>query len=199
MEKRGFDVMTAAAALALLAPILACVWLLVRLTLGPPAIFSQQRAGLHGLGFTIFKFRTMTTRRNRSGALLPDADRLTRLGGILRSTSLDELPELWNVVRGDMSLVGPRPLPMPYLQRYTREQSRRHDVRPGITGWAQVSGRNALTWDEKFRRDVWYVENQSFSLDMKILLMTVWKLVTRDGISQPGHVTASEFLGSSDL
>jgi sugar transferase EpsL len=170
----------------------------VRLAIGAPAIFQQERPGLHGRSFTIFKFRTMTELRNSSAALLADEDRLTRLGGFLRATSLDELPELWNVLKGDMSLVGPRPLLMQYLGRYTREQTRRHDVRPGITGWAQVNGRNALTWDQKFHLDLWYVDHRSFSLDLKILMMTIWKLASRDGISEPGHVTATEFLGSSE-
>ena len=196
--KRSFDAVAAAAGLIVLAPVLACLWVIVRVAIGSPALLRQERAGLYGRRFTMVKFRTMTDERDRSGELLPDADRLTVLGRLLRGTSLDELPELWNVLKGDMSLVGPRPLLTQYLGRYTREQMRRHDVRPGITGWAQVNGRNTLTWEEKFALDVWYVDHCSFVLDGKILAMTISTLTRRDGISQPGHATATEFLGSPE-
>jgi len=158
-------------------------------------LFRQQRPGLHGQPFTLYKFRTMTDARDAQGNLLPDAQRLMPLGRFLRSTSLDELPELFNVFKGDMSLVGPRPLLMRYLDRYTPEQMRRHEVKPGITGWAQVNGRNAVTWEQKFALDVWYVSNVSLWLDMKIIALTVWKVFKREGISQPGHATAQEFTG----
>jgi len=168
--------------------------LLVRATLGSPVLFRQSRPGKHGKTFTILKFRTMRI----GGIGDDDAGRLTRIGRRLRSLSLDELPELWNVFRGDMSLVGPRPLLMQYLDRYTPEQARRHEVKPGITGLAQVSGRNGLSWEEKFRLDVWYVDHCSFALDMKILAKTVWKLIVREGINQPGHATAAEFMGTPE-
>lgn len=171
--------------------------LLVRFKLGAPVLFRQQRPGLHGRPFTLYKFRTMTDARDAEGALLPDAERLTSFGHFLRSTSLDELPELFNVLKGEMSLVGPRPLLMEYLPRYTPEQQRRHEVRPGLTGWAQVNGRNALSWEEKFALDVWYVEHCSFWLDLKILVLTTGKIINREGISQPGHATMEEFRGSS--
>lgn len=160
-------------------------------------LFRQMRPGLHGEPFTLYKFRTMTDARDADGNLLPDAQRLTRFGRFLRSTSLDELPELWNVLKGDMSLVGPRPLLMQYLERYTPEQKRRHEVRPGITGWAQVNGRNAITWEEKFALDVWYVDNQSLWLDLRILMLTVWKVLRREAISQAGNATMTEFMGTS--
>lgn len=169
----------------------------VLLTIGPPILFRQQRAGLHGRPFTLLKFRTMTDARDERGNLLPDAQRLTRLGRFLRSTSLDELPTLVNVLRGAMSLVGPRPLVMAYLGRYAPEQARRHEVKPGITGWAQVNGRNALTWEEKFALDVWYVDHWSLWLDLKIIALTVWKVLKREGINQPGQATMEEFMGSS--
>jgi len=194
--KRALDVLLAGTLLVLLAPLMALLALLVRLTLGTPVFFRQQRPGLHGKPFTLYKFRTMTDARDAQGNLLPDADRLTAFGQFLRSTSLDELPELWNVFKGDMSLVGPRPLLMRYLDRYTPEQMRRHEVRPGITGWAQVNGRNALTWEEKFQMDVWYVDHLSLSLDIKILVMTLWKILKREGISQPGQATVEEFRGT---
>lgn len=170
--------------------------LTVRLKLGTPIFFRQARPGLYGKPFTLLKFRTMTDARDAQGKLLPDAERLTAFGRFLRRTSLDELPELINVLRGEMSLVGPRPLLMAYLERYTPEQMRRHDVRPGITGWAQVNGRNALRWEEKFALDVWYLDHQSLWLDLKIILLTLWKILQREGISQPGQVTMEEFLGS---
>ena len=163
--------------------------------MGSPVLFKQQRPGLHGKPFMMSKFRTMTDARDGDGNLLPDADRLTRLGRFLRSTSLDELPELFNVLKGDMSLVGPRPLLMRYLDRYTPEQARRHEVRPGITGWAQINGRNALSWEDKFTLDVWYVDHCSLLLDMRIILQTIWKVLRREGISQEGEATMSEFMG----
>jgi lipopolysaccharide/colanic/teichoic acid biosynthesis glycosyltransferase len=158
-------------------------------------LFRQQRPGLRGQPFILLKFRTMTEARDGQGRLLPDAERLTPFGRFLRSTSLDELPELLNVLKGDMSLVGPRPLLMQYLERYTPEQMRRHDVRPGITGWAQVNGRNAITWEHKFALDVWYVEHLSYWLDLKIVALTIWRILTRDSINEPGQATAREFLG----
>jgi lipopolysaccharide/colanic/teichoic acid biosynthesis glycosyltransferase len=168
----------------------------VRLKLGTPVFFRQQRPGLHGKPFRMVKFRTMTDARDAQGNLLPDAERLTRFGKFLRSSGLDELPELWNVVKGDMSLVGPRPLLMQYLDRYTPEQARRHEVRPGVTGWAQVNGRNAISWEQKFAYDLWYVDNLSFWLDLKILWLTVRKIIVREGISQAGQATMEEFMGN---
>ena len=182
--KRLFDFLAALVLLVLLAPLMLILALLVRIFLGSPVIFSQQRPGLKGKPFTLYKFRTMTDARDEKGQLLPDAERLTRFGRFLRASSLDELPELWNILRGDMSFVGPRPLLMEYLPLYTPEQMRRHEVRPGLTGWAQVNGRNALSWEEKFRHDVWYVDNRNFLLDLKILLMTLASVVSRDGISR---------------
>jgi sugar transferase EpsL len=170
--------------------------ILIRIYHGSPVIFAQKRPGFKGTPFYIYKFRTMTDARDKNGNLLPDAQRLTRLGRFLRSSSLDEIPELFNVLRGEMSLVGPRPLLMQYLERYSPEQARRHDALPGVTGWAQINGRNALTWDDKFKLDVWYVDNWSFWLDLKILFLTVWKVFKREGISQPGHATAEEFMGN---
>jgi len=195
--KRVFDLCITIASLAALSLPLVLAGVAVWLTMGPPILFRQQRPGLHGTPFTLLKFRTMTDARDPDGNLLPDAERLAPLGRFLRSTSLDELPELINVLRGEMSLVGPRPLLMEYLDRYTPEQMRRHEVKPGITGWAQVNGRNALTWEDKFALDLWYVEHQSLALDLKILAMTVWKVLKREGISQPGEATASEFMGSA--
>jgi lipopolysaccharide/colanic/teichoic acid biosynthesis glycosyltransferase len=184
-------------ALLLLSPVLAVLAVLVRLKLGSPVLFRQQRSGLHGKPFTLVKFRSMTDRRDGQGNLLPDAERLTRFGRFLRASSLDELPELWNVLKGEMSLVGPRPLLMQYLPLYTPEQARRHEVRPGITGWAQVNGRNALSWEEKFALDVWYVDNQTLWLDLKIIFLTLLKIVKRDGINQPGAATMNPFGGNS--
>lgn len=197
--KRLFDLALTVPGLAALSPVFLVVSVLVRIYHGAPVLFRQQRPGYHGRPFYICKFRTMSNARDASGALLPDEQRLTRLGRFLRSTSLDELPELFNVLRGEMSLVGPRPLLMQYLERYSSEQARRHDVLPGITGWAQVNGRNALTWEDKFRLDVWYVDHWSLGLDVHILLMTLVKVLKREGISQPGHATAEEFLGSKEL
>lgn len=194
--KRLFDLVVASLALLFLAvPLLALAWL-IRRKLGSPVLFRQVRPGLHGKPFTMVKFRTMTDERGPDGALLPDAQRLTPFGRFLRSSSLDELPELWNVLRGEMSLVGPRPLLMEYLPLYTPEQARRHEARPGITGWAQVNGRNAISWKDKFALDVGYVDNQSFWLDIKILWMTVRKVLVRDGISAAGEATMSKFTGS---
>ena len=194
--KRAFDVAGALLLLACLTPVLLAAIVAVRLRLGAPVFWCQRRPGLGGQPFTLIKFRTMTSERDGSGALLPDAARMTALGWWLRNSSVDELPELLNVLRGDMSLVGPRPLLMQYLERYTPEQARRHEVLPGITGLAQVRGRNALTWEQKFELDVWYVVHRSFALDLRILAQTVWRVVARRDISQPGHVTAREFMGS---
>jgi lipopolysaccharide/colanic/teichoic acid biosynthesis glycosyltransferase len=194
--KRCLDVVGACVALVITCPVLLVAAIAVRVSLGGPIIFRQTRPGLYGTPFPLYKLRTMRDARGQSGELLPDAQRLTRLGGFLRSASLDELPELWNVLRGDMSLVGPRPLLMEYLALYSVEQARRHGVRPGITGWAQVNGRNALSWDEKFALDLYYVEHQSFLLDMKILLRTLTQVLRRDGISQRGHVTMEKFRGN---
>ena len=193
MVKQLFDTICSVILLVILGALLAFLALLVRINLGTPVLFRQERPGLYGKPFSLYKFRTMTNARGSNGDLLPDAERLTRFGLFLRRTSLDELPELFNVLKGDMSLVGPRPLLMQYLARYSPEQARRHEVKPGITGWAQVNGRNAITWEEKFNLDVWYVDNQSFWLDLKILGMTVWKLLKREGISQPGCATMEEF------
>jgi lipopolysaccharide/colanic/teichoic acid biosynthesis glycosyltransferase len=194
--KRFFDLFVATVASIVLGlPILFLMWE-VRRKLGSPVFFRQTRPGLQGRPFNMVKFRTMIDARDPSGQLLPDADRLTAFGRFLRASSLDELPELWNVLKGDMSLVGPRPLLMEYLPLFSSEQSRRHEVRPGITGWAQVNGRNALTWEEKFQLDVWYVDNQSFWLDLKILFLTVKTVLTREGIGARGEVTMPRFTGS---
>ena len=171
--------------------------LLVRLIHGSPILFKHKRPGYKGKPFTLYKFRTITNETDSEGALLPDEKRLTWFGKLLRSTSLDELPELINILRGEMSIIGPRPLLMQYLERYSKEQSRRHEVLPGITGWAQVNGRNNLSWQTKFELDVWYVDNWSFSLDLKILLLTIWKVIKREGINEPGNATAREFLGDN--
>ncbi len=194
--KRFFDLLIAVIVLFLASPLLLVLAILVLLTHGRPVLFRQQRPGYKGRPFYICKFRTMAERFSPDGNLLPDAERITRLGRFLRSSSLDELPELINVLRGEMSLVGPRPLLMQYLGRYSAEQMRRHDVPPGITGWAQVNGRNAITWEEKFKLDLWYVDNWSFWLDIRILFMTLWKALKREGISQPGHATMEEFMGN---
>lgn len=194
--KRLFDLTLILCSLPFCLPILLLLALLVRVNLGAPVLFKQTRPGRHGKPFTIYKFRTMTNARDAAGQLLPDADRLNRYGRFLRSTSLDELPELINVLKGEMSLVGPRPLLMEYLPLYSPEQARRHEVRPGITGWAQVNGRNAISWEEKFRLDVWYVDNQSLWLDIKILWMTFAKVFKREGISQEGQATMEKFTGS---
>jgi sugar transferase EpsL len=191
--KRIFDLALAVPALIAFSPILVIVAFLVRMKLGAPVLFKQTRPGLHEKPFDIFKFRTMIGARDKNGKLLPDARRLTSLGAFLRKASIDELPELFNVLKGDMSLVGPRPLLMQYLARYTPEQARRHEVKPGITGWAQVNGRNAITWEEKFKLDVWYVDNRSLWLDIKIIYMTIWKIFKREGINQKGQATMEEF------
>lgn len=196
--KRSFDVAVSGAVLILFSPLFALLALLIRLRLGSPIFFRQMRPGLLGKPFLMVKFRTMTDARNAEGQLLPDGERLTPFGRFLRSTSLDELPELWNVLRGDMSLVGPRPLLLAYLDRYSPEQARRHEVRPGITGLAQVNGRNALTWAEKFRLDVVYVDTWTFGLDLRILAKTVVAVLRREGIAAPGQSTVEEFRGNGE-
>ncbi len=193
--KRLIDISGAAVGLVVLWPVMAAVAALVRLRLGWPVLFRQVRAGYRGKPFTLLKFRTMREACGPDGKPLRDAERLTRLGRLVRRMSLDELPQLFNVIRGEMSLIGPRPLPVRYLDRYTPEQARRHDVKPGLTGWAQVNGRNALSWEDKFELDIWYVDHYSLRLDAQILLRTVWKVVRRDGISHAGDVTMPEFLG----
>ena len=194
--KRAFDILISSILLFLLLFPLLVLVVMIRIKLGSPILFSQVRPGLNGVPFTLLKFRTMTDAVNASGILLTDEDRLTPFGQLLRRTSLDELPELWNVLKGDMSLVGPRPLLMEYLPLYTQEQNRRHEVRPGITGWAQVNGRNLLNWDERFKLDVWYVDQHSFLLDIKILILTIQKVIKREGISANGEATMSKFKGS---
>lgn len=196
--KRLVDIAGAALGLAFLSPVLAATAVAVRLRLGAPVLFRQVRPGLDGRPFVVYKFRTMREGTGPDGRSLPDGERLTRLGSFLRSTSIDELPELVNVLRGEMSLVGPRPLLMEYLPLYTPEQARRHSVRPGITGWAQVNGRNAPSWEERLAMDVWYVENRSLGLDFRILVLTLPRVLARRGITQPGHVTVSRFRGSAD-
>lgn len=193
--KRFFDFSISLILTFVFMPLLVAIAALVRSKLGSPVLFRQTRPGLNGTPFLMYKFRTLTDERDDKGTLLSDAHRMTWFGALLRKLSLDELPELINVLNGDMSLVGPRPLLMRYLNRYTTEQARRHDVKPGITGWAQINGRNSISWPEKFKLDVWYVDNQSFRLDMKILILTISKVYRRDGISQEGQVTAEEFMG----
>jgi sugar transferase EpsL len=194
--KRALDLAVGGGALVVLAPALAVTAIAVRRTMGAPVLFRQERPGLRGAPFTVLKFRSMRDAHDERGRPLPDSERLTSVGHFLRATSLDELPQLWNVVRGELSLIGPRPLLMQYLPRYSPEQARRHDMKPGITGWAQVNGRNAISWDEKFALDVWYVDHWSLWLDLKILALTALKVVKRDGIAQQGHVTMPEFMGS---
>ena len=194
--KRVFDMVLALFGLIVLAPVFIVVAVLIRVKLGGPVFFTQTRPGLNGKPFKMIKFRTMRDGVDQNGNTLPDADRMTDFGRVLRSTSLDELPELLNVLKGDMSLVGPRPLLMQYLPLYSSEQNRRHAVRPGITGWAQINGRNALSWDEKFKLDTWYVDNQSLLLDIKILFLTVKKVLVREGISQDNNVTMEAFTGT---
>jgi lipopolysaccharide/colanic/teichoic acid biosynthesis glycosyltransferase len=196
MLKRGMDIVVAALALILLAPLLLLLAVLVRLQLGSPVLFRQVRPGRAARPFILCKFRTMRDAHDAAGRALPDAQRLTGFGRFMRRTSLDELPELWNVLTGDMSLVGPRPLLMDYLELYSPEQARRHEVRPGITGWAQVNGRNALTWEEKFRLDVWYVDNRSLMLDLKILCLTALRVLTAHGVNQAGQATVERFTGT---
>jgi sugar transferase EpsL len=195
--KRVFDIVVSALVLTLGAPFLAIIALLVRVKLGSPVLFVQTRPGLRAKPFRMRKFRSMTDARDANGALLDDAQRLPPFGQMLRSTSLDELPELWNVLVGDMSLVGPRPLLMEYLPLYSPEQARRHDVKPGLTGWAQVNGRNALSWDERFKLDVWYVDHRSFLLDLKILFLSVAKILKREGIAHGEAATMPKFVGSA--
>lgn len=195
--KRSIDLIFSFLALAILSPFMLVLAVSVRLKIGPQVFFTQMRPGRRGQPFQMLKFRTMTNERSFDGQLLPDAVRLPPFGQFLRSTSLDELPELWNVLKGEMSLVGPRPLLMEYLPLYSSEQARRHEVRPGITGWAQVNGRNAITWEEKFKLDVWYVDHQSLWLDIKILWLTVKKVLVRDGIGFEGEATMSRFTGSN--
>lgn len=198
MIKRFFDLIIALSALLIISPILVCVGVLIFFQQGTPIIFTQDRPGLNGKVFKMMKFRSMLDGKDKQGNLLPDDERMTKFGVFLRSTSLDELPGLFNVLKGDMSLVGPRPLLVQYLPLYSAEQARRHNVRPGITGWAQVNGRNAISWEQKFDLDVWYVDNQSFLLDIKILLLTVKKVFVREGISADGHVTIEPFKGSNN-
>ncbi len=197
MLKRLFDLLLASFVCLFFAPIIVVLVLLVRFKLGSPALFKQQRPGLFGKPFNIYKFRTMNNHKNTKGEPLPDAERLTSFGKWLRSTSLDELPSLGNVLKGEMSLVGPRPLLMEYLPLYNAEQARRHEVKQGITGWAQVNGRNAISWDEKFKLDVWYVDNQSLYLDVKIILLTIKKVLRRDGVNAKGEATMSKFTGNT--
>ncbi|MGD0596394.1 MAG: sugar transferase [Sedimentisphaerales bacterium] len=194
--KRLFDIITSAAGLIVISPLLMVLVVLVRLKLGSPILFCQQRPGLGGKTFIIYKFRTMTDQCDASGNLLPDSQRLPAFGRFLRSTSFDELPELLNVLKGDMSIVGPRPLMMKYLGRYSPEQARRHEVKPGITGWAQINGRNAISWEDKFKLDVWYVDHWTLWLDMKIILKSIWMVITREGITQQGRATMDEFMGT---
>lgn len=197
MAKRIFDFVFALIGLLVLSPLMLVVAWQIRKKLGSPVLFKQERPGIHGKPFYMIKFRTMRNAYDANGSPLSDSERMTSFGRFLRSTSLDELPELWNVLKGDMSLVGPRPLLMEYLPLYSAYQYRRHEVRPGVTGWAQINGRNELSWPEKFKLDVWYVENRSFWLDLKILLLTVKKVFKRDGISAAGEVTMSKFKGDS--
>jgi len=194
--KRVTDILLAGSALLISAPLMATIALAIRWSMGRPILFRQMRPGYSGEPFKLLKFRTMNAARDARGCLLPDAARLTPIGRRLRRLSLDELPQFWNVFRGDMSLVGPRPLLMQYVDRYTPEQARRHDKKPGITGWAQVHGRNGLTWPEKFSLDLWYVDNWSLWLDIRIIVRTLWQVLKRDGISQPGHATMAEFSAS---
>lgn len=196
MLKRSIDLLVAVAGLAVFGPLMLLLWVLIRIKLGNPAFFVQTRPGLHGRPFDMVKFRTMTDERGPDGQLKPDAERLTPFGRFLRSSSLDELPELWNILKGDMSVVGPRPLLMQYLPLYNDRQRRRHEVKPGITGWAQINGRNAITWEEKFELDVWYVEHQSFWLDFRIFWLTFLRVAQRSGISGAGEATMAAFQGT---
>lgn len=196
--KRIFDLIFAISIFIMLLPVVVVVSVFIRLKLGSPIFFTQERPGLGGEPFKMVKFRTMLNSKDKQGNLLSDAERMTKFGAFLRSTSLDETPGLYNVVKGDMSLVGPRPLLVDYMPLYNREQARRHEVRPGITGWAQVNGRNSLSWEEKFKLDVWYVDNRSFWLDIKILFLTVKKVFIKEGISAEGHVTIEPFKGNNE-
>lgn len=195
ITKRLFDLILVIAGIIILSPIIITIGLLVYFIIGYPVLFRQTRPGIKGNRFVIYKFRTMTDDRDENDELLPDYDRLTGFGKFLRSTSLDELPELFNVLKDDMSIVGPRPLLVKYMDRYTQEQARRHEIKPGITGWAQVNGRNTLSWEEKFKLDVWYVDNKSLPLDLKIIILTIWKILKREGINQEGQATMEEFKG----
>jgi lipopolysaccharide/colanic/teichoic acid biosynthesis glycosyltransferase len=195
--KRLLDVSLASISLLIFLPLLLLLAATIRIVLGRPVLFTQQRPGIHGRPFQLVKFRTMSDEKDNQGRLLPDSKRLTKFGKLIRASSLDELPELWNVLRGEMSLVGPRPLLMEYMALYTPEQRRRHEVRPGITGWAQVNGRNSLSWEERFALDVWYVDNRSLRLDLRIMLLTVRKVIAREGISAAGEATMSKFRGSA--
>ena len=196
--KRLFDMVTSFCALLLFSPIIALVAWKIRKNLGSPVLFRQTRPGLNGRPFDMVKFRTMKDAMDAQGNILPDTERMAPFGNKLRSSSLDEVPELWNVLKGDMSLVGPRPLLMQYLPHYNKEQARRHEVRPGVTGWAQINGRNAISWEDKFKLDVWYVDNRTFWLDFKILILTVKKVLIKDGISASDHVTMPEFDGGNN-
>ena len=195
LVKSILDRLVAASALLVLSPILLIIAIAIYIRMGSPSLFTQPRPGKDGCIFTFYKFRTMTNDRDPNGNLLPDEQRLTALGQFLRKTSLDELPQLWNILKGDMSFVGPRPLLVAYLNRYSPEQARRHEIKPGITGWAQINGRNAISWEEKFQLDVWYADHWSLGLDFKILLLTVWKVLKQEGISQEGYVAMEEFKG----
>lgn len=195
MIKRLFDIMASITGLLLLAPIIALVAIQIRRKLGSPIFFRQLRPGVSGKPFEMIKFRTMNDAVDGNGNLLPDSERVPPFGAFLRSTSLDELPELWNVLKGDMSIVGPRPLLMEYLPLYSVEQHRRHEVRPGVTGWAQINGRNTISWEDKFKMDVWYIENISFWLDLKIIILTLYRVIRRDGITASDHVSMPKFLG----
>lgn len=199
MLKRSFDILVSLTILVVLSPFLIIIALGIYRSLGAPVLFKQYRPGLNGVGFEMIKFRTMKDAFDDHGEPLPDAERLTPFGNWLRSSSLDELPELWNVLKGDMSLVGPRPLLMEYLPLYSEQQRRRHDIRPGLTGWAQVNGRNAISWEEKFEFDIWYVDNKSMLLDINILLMTIKKVLVREGISAEGEATMTRFTGSVEI
>jgi lipopolysaccharide/colanic/teichoic acid biosynthesis glycosyltransferase len=196
--KRIIDIIGALVGLIVSSPIMLIVSLIIYLTMGRPVFFKQLRPGLNGKPFVIYKFRTMLDLKDKDGNLLPDEKRITAIGKFLRSTTLDELPEFWNVLKGDMSLVGPRPLLVEYLPRYTPEQARRHNVKPGMTGWAQVNGRNAITWEEKFKLDVWYVDNWNIPLDLKIIFLTILKVFKREGVSAEGYATMPEFVGSKN-
>lgn len=198
MLKRFFDIFISAIAIITLSPIIIFLFFLIQKKIGSPVLFYQTRPGLAGKPFRMFKFRTMTNAKNEFGELCSDEMRMTSFGRILRATSLDELPELWNVLKGEMSLVGPRPLLMEYLPRYSLTQARRHEARPGMTGWAQVNGRNAISWEEKFKLDVWYVDHQSFFLDLKIIILTLKKVFVSEGISADGEATMRRFMGSQD-
>jgi len=194
--KRFFDLVVAVPSVIFLSPLLIFIGFLVHFKIGSPILFKQERPGLNGKPFIIYKFRTMINERNQNDELLPDEQRLTSLGQFLRRASIDELPELFNVIKGNISIIGPRPLLMQYLDRYTLEQTRRHEVKPGITGWAQVNGRNAISWEDKFKLDVWYIDNWSLLLDVKIVFMTIGKILKREGISQSGQATMKEFIGT---